>query len=134
MYKNLQNVQVSQLNNGMIYLNISLNRIIDSEWEDCYWSAIKQKGSYTSLRSSGAPTIDRVSFSGVFISTRPFPNNDFTKREAKDFLIELDTVVGMADSLFELLQKQKEEKRKRVEEEKQQKEKEKKDLEDYFNN
>ena len=134
MYKNLQKIQVTQLDNGTIYLSISLNRIIDREWKSCYQTAIQRNGSYVSLRTSGAPTINKVSFSGIFISTNPFPNNEITKNEAKIFLKELDEVVGIADCLFDSLQKQKEEKIKRDEEEKRKKEKEQKDLEDFFNN
>lgn len=134
MYNNLKRIQVTQLDNGSIYLTISLDRAVDSEWERCYQSALFKKGTITSLRSSGAPTVNKVSFSGFFITTRPFPNNEFTKSDAKDFLNELDEIVGITDSLYDSLQKEKEEKRKKEEEEKVLKEQEKQDLESFFNN
>lgn len=132
--KGYKSVTVEACGEYKIRLIIELKHDTDREWQSCYQDAIAEKGTYISMRSSGAPTIDNVSFSFGSAITREFANNECTKNEAKEFLNEFNGVLLIANRKYENLQRQKEiEAKRKKEADKKQKEEIKK-LNDFFNN
>lgn len=132
--KEYKNITVEACGEYRIRLVIELKHDTDREWQSCYQEAIVEKGTYTSMRSSGAPTIDNISFSFGSAITREFANNEQTKNEVKEFLNEFNGVLLIANRKYENLQKQKEiELKRKKEADKKQKEEIRK-LNDFFNN
>lgn len=134
MNKEYKTIMVEACGEYNIRLVIELNRYVDMEWQHCYQEAILRKGTHTSWRSSGAPTIDNVSFVANTAVTTPFPNNELTKREAKDFLNEFNETLVIANQLFDNLQKQKENELRKKEEAAKKQNEQLQELNDYFNN
>ena len=134
MYKNLSKVHVYEPINNYLSLGISINQVVDSDWKKCYEEALAKRDSIVTWRSTGAPTLNKVTFEGSTILTQTFPNNDLVMNDVKAFLKELDDVVGIANELYDDLLLKKEKAAKLKEEEQNRKKEELKKLEDFLNN
>lgn len=134
MYKNLSKVYIYEPINNYLSLGISINQVVDSDWKKCYEEALAKRGSIVTWRSSGAPTLNKVTFEGSTILTQTFPNNDLVMNDVKAFLKELDDVVGIANELYDDLLLKKEKAAKLKEAEQNRKKEELKKLEDFLNN
>lgn len=133
MYKNISHVE-SKIIGSQIKFSITLNFCFDSDYKQCVPIAFSKLDSFISLRGSGAPTLNKISFDGFYVDVPPFPNNNLAINEAKEFLTELDDfLTSVVDAHNKLVceRKNQEEKRK-TEQEKI--EKKAKELNDFFNN
>lgn len=133
MYKNILHVEPT-ICGSQIKLSITLNFCFDADYEECFNGAFSKLESFVSLRGSGAPTLNKISISGFYVDAPAFPNNEYARNEAKEFLIELDNFLTIVVDLHEkLLSRRKlEDEQKKAEQER--KNKEEKKLSDFFNN
>lgn len=130
-YKNIKNVTTKDAGYG-IYLEIELNFYANYEHNVCYQKALRENGAYTSLYSSGAPTLNTIELNGSFVRTNSFP--EFGKTDAREFLNDFDRYLGYTLENYENMQKQKENEMKRAEEKKIQRQDNLSKLDDFFNN
>lgn len=103
-YTNIKNV-TSQFDGQSIRLSIELDVNTDAEFVAAYQKALSENGSFTSWRSSGAPTVNDVVFSGRYVTTKSFP--EFAKDDAKTFLKEFDAYLSIAKRNYDYLQMRK---------------------------
>ena len=101
-YNNIGKIETLDYGN-QIALKIELRQVADFEFQGCYQKAIVSLGQHTTMRGSGAPVIDRVSFEGRFAITTGFSNNQFVLNDAKQFLKEFDSVIGLTYKLYDEL-------------------------------
>lgn len=132
--KNYSNVEVLSINGSdSVALRIEIKIMACRDWNECYQKALIDMGGYTSWRSSGAPTIDKVTFNGHYAQTMPFPNNQHALNDAKVFLSEFNNVLGLAYKNWYSLIEQKENELKQKQKEQEEKDKEIERLNKFFN-
>ena len=103
--------------NGRYYLVITLSESVNELWKASYQKALTTK-VFTTLLSTGAPTVDKVNFYGNVLETNSFPICAMS--DAKKFLEELSSFINIANGIYQselILIKQKQEADKKKQEE-----------------
>ena len=102
--------------NGLRFiLDIELTDYVNDLWLEAYKESFLKKGCVT-LRSSGAPTVDRINFYGNHAETKDF--SEYAKCELKEFCKEFEERLVLANAIFDsklCLIKQQEEYEKQLE-------------------
>ncbi len=130
-YKNITRV-TAQRDGLHIRLLIELDVCTDDEFVASYRKALSYGNGYTSMRGSGAPTVDNIEFDGKYVTTKSFP--EYGKDDAKEFLNEFDSYLSIAKKIYESLQTRKKQDMDQQIKEAEAQKKKLADLNDFFNN
>ena len=106
--------------NGNRYtIEIQLSKYVPYDWTSIYNEAISKMGGFTSMSSTGCPTIDKVRFFGDIAKTTDFP--EFAIDHLENFKNEFKKVMAIANTICisrRAIEQQREEEKKEQDEEK----------------
>ena len=89
--------QFKECNNNMYCLEITLSDYPDPIWEQSFKEALRTE-PFISMRSSGAPIVNMLSFQGNTIITPPFA--EYAKTDLPEFLNELRNFIKIANKIY----------------------------------
>lgn len=117
---------------GQMYvLKVIFDGKISQDWINSYNKAIRQSSkAFTSIRGSGAPTINKIEFVDDYAISDPFSRHAIS--DISDFMKEFEFFVDLANQTFENLEIQNKKKEERLEEEKSKEEAELEELNDIL--